>query len=251
MLWTLTFLLVFSLLSVVVFARPEAKVCCANPSSCVVWDSCFAPNAYHATVDGDTDQDYCEGGGNSGKWWDCWSDGQSGCDTVDVHGIPVAAYCDGATHDCVAKKSNCASCGGDYECKGGSCTGGLCRTTTNEAGLCSNGLDDDCDGLTDCNGAGDPDCGCCGTLGNPCCTSGTECTQGYCSKVNPTYGTAVDPHCCPSRYWWDIDDCVGYQECNPECVANPFNDACVSPNDLFGCCPFYGGGLTYQEITTY
>ena len=250
-------LLIISLLSVLVFARPQQKICCVTDGSCVAWDTCYGPNAVAVDVDGDGDKDYCEGGsaGDSGYWWDCWGAGESSaCGDIEVKpGIFVEQYCDGASHDCVTKKGACVSCNADYECSGGSCLDGLCRDVTEETGLCSDGIDNDCDSFTDC---ADSDCvgdsACCGYENSECCTSGDDCFGSlYCSTLNPTYLTPVDPHCCQPYFWWDEVVCIQYDECNPECVSNPFDDACVSPNELFGCCSFIGGDDSYQEITTY
>lgn len=52
----------------------------------------------------------------------------------------------------------------------------------------------------------DEDCGCCGTLGAECCTSGTACTEGYCAD-----GGSDADHCCPPTFKWNEDQnkCVG------------------------------------------
>ena len=243
-------LLIISLLSVVVFARPPQLLCCDQTSDCVIWKHCVNSGTFSYDVYGDGDKDYCL----NNEWWDCGSAGNSaGCDFVDNgHGIDVAAYC-GGSHDCVAKKNNCAACSNGYECLGGSCTSGKCRASTTESD-CSNGLDDDCDGLTDCQGAGDPDCGCCGGENAECC-SGDTCNSGlYCSKVNPTTGASVDPHCCDNSpvYWWNpaiIDDekCTQVGTCTP--CSNPFDPSCT-PAGLYGCCPFLDI-YTDRIITTY
>lgn len=106
------------MLSVVVFARPQQKICCANPNSCVVWDQCYTPNA--VGPDGDGDNDYCQGGvsGNSGYWWDCNTDAQ--CSGTDV--------CE--NNDCVP------GCGAEgYVCCSGSCDAGLYCTPENKCCL--------------------------------------------------------------------------------------------------------------------
>lgn len=76
--------------------------------------------------------------------------------------------------------------------------------------MCSDGIDNDCDGSVDCADTG---CSseCCGYENSECCTSGDDCFGAlYCSTLNPTYGTSVDPHCCSTGYWWDAPFCVQY-----------------------------------------
>lgn len=250
----------------VVFAIPQQSVCCATDNSCVLWNRCFSVNAYHSTVDGDTDEDYCRSSGGVGKWYDCWDSGQAGCDVVDNgHGIDVAAYCDGSIHDCVAKKNYCASCSDDYECLGSSnpdlgvrCRSGKCRTTTNEAGssMCSDGIDNDCDGGTDCADAGCA-ASCCGFEGNECC-SGSSCDSGlYCDSG----------YCCDTGWYWDGSRCrEGESECGLSggslCVSDISNfvnwygdNDCYSQSSPFtGCCNVFQyneWGYYDTSITTY
>ena len=110
-------LLVFRLLSVLVFARPQQKICCANPNSCVAWDECFAPNAVGADVDGDGDLDYCQGGSgtDSGYWWDCgFTAGDSAaCGDIDIGTkFPniVPQYCDGSNNCQLKIDDLCREC---------------------------------------------------------------------------------------------------------------------------------------------
>lgn len=96
---------------------------------------CVAPGTVSYDVDGDGDDDYCKGStdGSGGEWWDCgWTSGDSAvCGDIEIKpGFIMEQYCDGATHDCVEKKSNCASCSANYECKSGDCSG-WCMPTRN------------------------------------------------------------------------------------------------------------------------
>jgi hypothetical protein len=93
-----------------------------------------------------------------------------------------------------------------------SCTGETLPSTEN----CSDGIDNDCNGLTDC---ADPAC-----TGTPGCTNTNNCIAP--NEVGP------DDTRCPAGYWLDPSNINGY--CCP-CTAN----SCNNPNN-FGqdaaCC---------------
>ncbi len=253
--WTLMILLVVSIMSVAVFARPPLSVCCASPDSCVASETCFSPG-YHSDIDGDGDGDYCGGG----EWWDCGAGGSTtGCNAGEV--------CN-ENHDCIPIVDICFSCDKDYECDGDLfCSGGVCKETTNEAGaMCSDGLDNDCDGLTDCQGSGDPGCNCCGTEGNECCTVGDDCTGSlYCAD-----GGSDADHCCAIGAFWndatnacqDADPCGlgGTQASDGLCYVDITTNLLgwLADPDCYqgseGCCEVYQyGEWNYypEDITTY
>ena len=193
--WTLMFLLVISLLSVVVFARPPPMLCCDQSTDCVIWKKCVASGTSSYDVDGDYDNDYCL----NSYWWDCGSDSQ----------CPGNQWCSGSggspRYDCKADLGLCSSCNRDAQCASGTtCINSKCRIAATETGLCSNGIDDDCDGLTDCVGAGDPDCNCCGGEEAVCCGSAPVCNDGlYCDNS----------YCCPSKTYWNGAKCADANPC--------------------------------------
>lgn len=205
----MTIIDVFTLLSILVFARPPSSTCCTATNDCVYGGLCVSSGSTSWDVDGDSDKDYCL---NSG-WWDCKNAGIN-------NQCGGNQYCDAGAKDCKNLKTNCASCNNNYECSSGLCYQNNCRKITSYA-----------------------------------CTTDVSCcyavTNLRCSKVNPTTGASVGPRCCPQGQWWD-GGCRPYTLCNPECISNPFNDNCISSNDLYGCCPYSGTtDDTYQTIKTY
>ena len=94
---------------------------------------------------------------------DC--DGYSDCDDVDCFGDPSCPTCGDGTCDPGEDQCNCSQdCG------------------TPPAEICDNGVDDDCDGFTDCDDSdcfGDPACPSCVDKGGAC-TDNAECCSGNC-----------------------------------------------------------------------
>jgi hypothetical protein len=88
------------------------------------------------------------------------------------------SFCDGAENS-----SNCAlDCGAPAVCGDGTCNGNEtsyscaadCGTPpATEVGLCADGIDNDCDGLTD---SADPDCQTCLPIGTSCTTDNQCCS---------------------------------------------------------------------------
>lgn len=134
---------------------------------------------------------------------------------------PGTEDCGGACVDVQTSLRHCGQCNlaceNDELCSAGEC---VCRTGTRETD-CTDGFDDDCDGLVDC---ADPDCegatrrcnGSCGA-GAETCASGAwgECVGG--SGEAEICGDGVD------------NDCVGGDERAPDAFE---------PNDDCTQCPF-------------
>ncbi len=97
---------------------------------------------------------------------DC--DGSTDCDDSDCLGDPACPSCGDETCDPGEDQCNCpADCG----------------TPPSVETTCDDGIDEDCDGNTDCNDSdceGDPACPDCGLPGDPC-TTGADCCSGRCN----------------------------------------------------------------------
>ena len=115
----------------------------------------------------------------------------------------VGLCSDGEDNDCDGN-SDCTDtdCVGDAACTGSFCGDGICDSSggedqctcsfdcgaapASEAGLCSDGIDNDCSGATDC---ADPDCAgdfvCTCVAEGGSCTSDFECCSDNCSSGNP------------------------------------------------------------------
>ena len=94
----------------------------------------------------------------------------------------------GTTRSCYSGPAGTAGVGiclaGTQTCGGGiwgSCTGQITPAVENTMPLCTNSLDDDCDGLTDIYN--DPDCPACSGSGTSCAV-GPECCSGVCLGTN-------------------------------------------------------------------
>jgi hypothetical protein len=75
---------------------------------------------------------------------------------------PAGQVCEGS--DCRDRRCDGLSCG-----TGNRCSGGVCSACASSESVCADGVDDDCDGQTDC---ADPDCN------NALCDDGSQCTTG-------------------------------------------------------------------------
>lgn len=157
--------------------------------------------------------------------------------------------------------SKCCSSSSDCVDNNGNCQSG----NTETGALCSDGIDNDCDGDTDCADTGCIGSGiCCGYENTECCTSGDDCTGSlYCDT---TY--AID-YCCQVGWYWngvvcvDADPCGlgGTQASDGLCYVDISNnllgwladpDCYQAPSS--GCCEvFRYGELEYypEDITTY
>lgn len=143
----------------------------------------------------------CDNDGSCGPGEDC-NNCPNDC-RAKTNGSPSSRYCcDGDLPDCGDSRcsENGWSCGGGggEVCGNGTCGSGEdecncsadCGTPpSSEAGLCDDGIDNDCGGGTDCNDsdcAGDPACQGCslGQHGDPC-NSNSDCCSGRC-KHNGT-----------------------------------------------------------------
>lgn len=105
--------------------------------------TCVSQGTTNYDVDGDRDNDYCY----EREWWDCNTDSQ----------CPSNKWCTGSggspRYDCVPDLGLCSACSRSNQCQSGTtCISGKCRIAATETGLCSNNIDDDCDGVTDCQG---------------------------------------------------------------------------------------------------
>ena len=147
--------------------------------------------------DGDTDEDDidCEGCDN-----DCSLSDESICDGN------LEYFCGDCDSDSCLEEcsSDCSQSNGTH-CV---CACGNYTIGSEDEISCSDGLDNDCDGLIDCDGSGDPDCDCCS---NDCSLGETQC-QG-----NSLYSCGdCDPDYCLE--WCSPTDCSqGYGTCDCSC----------------------------------
>jgi hypothetical protein len=120
--------------------------------------------------------------------------------------------CDGL-RDCADPDCDGAPCGpAGMVCRAGSC---LCPldagTSFPPESDCSNGRDDDCDGLVDC---ADPDCN-----QQPCGEAGSVCRQAVCTCLPDGSAPRQQEQSCGDGL---DDDCDGLIDCaDPDCAGQP------------------------------
>jgi hypothetical protein len=140
--------------------KPSGRYCCGSDIGCA--DS------------------RCTGGGNScsttgGGTAYCCGDGT--CEGSE-DGLNCEIDCGAAPY---CGDTVCNSSSGEDAC---SCPADCGTPPSSEAGLCTNGNDDDCDGPVDCadgDCTGDPACDC--ALTGEACTTGADCCSGNCHPV--------------------------------------------------------------------
>ncbi len=121
-----------------------ANVCGCTPTTCAAQGKTCGtiPNGCGGTVDCGTcvQPKFCSGA-NVCVSASCGDGVQNGSETDLDCGGPDCAHC-----------ANGKTCGGNGDCLSANCVGGTCKPPPEN---CTNGIDDDQDGLTDC---ADPDC---------------------------------------------------------------------------------------------
>ena len=184
--------------------------------------------------------------------------GETQCNcAIDCGGVPgpevcndgVDNNCDGAI-DCLDAACTCTTfCGG--VCGDAVCfTSEICTCptdcgppVTSESGLCTDGLDNDCDSFVDC---GDPDC-----FSDPACAGG-GCGDGICTSAEMCWcavdcGPPAASESWPSTCTDGLDnDCNGVADCNdPGCSFEPCcgppgcgDGLCTPPAESQCNCPF-------------
>ncbi len=233
-------------------------VCATDPFCCEsAWDSICAESAAKlCSICGGGLQEVCDNGVDDD------GDGLVDCEDSDCARFPGCcpdglADCNGVCVDLSSDIQNCGECGvvcddGD-PCTVDSCVNGEClhelldedgdgyaptscggddcddndpNVNPGASEICDNGVDDDCDGLVDCEDAdcaNAPECGGTGVCGDPaagdCCeANGTP----YCSDESCCSAVcAVDPFCCETS--WD-SICVE--------AAGKICDPCAPPQEI-------------------
>ncbi len=194
--------------------------CSNTPINCDDGDACTADSCDSATGTCVNDPIICDDGDL------CTTDS---CDTVtgcvytaiDCNdGDPCTTdSCDPATGSCVYDPIS--PCCGDGICDTGedqcSCSAD-CGTPPSTETNCSDAIDEDCDGLTDCN---DGDC-----AGDPACPSGAVCGNGVCE------GNGEDCFSCPGDC-----RCAG-----PGCSGCCGDGVCGGSGENASNCPVDCGG---------
>jgi hypothetical protein len=194
---------------------------------------------------GNPQWDYCTGSGETlGEYW-CFNDAPL---VSEYNCANEGKICSGDR--CIEDNPSCScpsytdqSCGGSgpgiscndnemYQTR--SCTPNGCRTerkcnycdadcrTANEVGMCGDGIDNDCDGDTNCD---DDDCS-----GDPACTGGgPTCGSNGCEVGEDPINCPADCSCGDGVCSGSVENCGGSNECPQDCCTpiNPENDICL------------------------
>lgn len=201
----------------------DGLACDANGQTCSA-SKCSCP--------GGTIESACGDGVDN----DC--DGLTDCADPNCGGIDICP-CQPTETDCADNRDN--DCDGLIDCSDSNCQAKTCDGHGRTCGrgqcqcaryyayahweydppserYCKNGVDDDCDGLTDC---ADPDCQ--GRGPELACTDGrdddcdgaTDCADSDCAGTCPCGGTRATVEHCDDR---EDDDCDGLVDCaDPDC----------------------------------
>lgn len=154
-----------------------------------------------------------------------------------VSGVCTSPACGGCAADELCVDGQCApaacvgvTCATGFTCDGGACVMGCTATQTTETS-CTNGVDDDCDGLADC---ADSDC-----AGRACADDAKACTRDVCQGgvcAHPMQDAGVI--CRASMGGCDVAEaCTG---ASTTCPADVFGTACT--------CAFHGPIAGYSEF---
>lgn len=134
-----------------------------------------------------------------------------------------AGPCDDATAcvdgRCIDARCVGVSCGAGLECVAGDCVAGCTPTAATESS-CTDGRDDDCDGLVDC---ADPDC-----EGVACASDGKACTTDVCSAGVCAHPMAPQGTVCRAS----VGGCDAAEACtgaSASCPADAFDASCTCP----------------------
>ena len=220
----------------------QSGICSAGTQTCTdgVWGSCVQDNQ-------PTTED-CSNGLDD----DC--DGSKDCSDSDCFG-DIACYNPGPGPSCLDLDSDGYNAYNQYFClSGNDCDDGNPDVNPGAAEICTNGLDDDCDGSTDCS---DSECltdpACYQSPPGPDCSSGAESScdtgkAGVCSSGTKTCVAGVWAECVQdSESITEVcnngldDNCNGLTDCNdPDCALDPACYEGPGPGPEPGCTPgFY------------
>ncbi len=129
---------------------------------------------------------------------------------------PGTSCVDGA---CVDTRCVGVMCTSGQQCDAGACVAG-CTASQSVESRCANGVDDDCDGLSDC---ADPDCS-----GQTCNDDAKPCTRDVCNAGNCTHpAAAAGTVCRASAGGCDLaETCTG---ASTSCPSDVFDATCACP----------------------
>lgn len=197
-----------------------AEIGCDDDSGGVAWSSALtfpllAPGTYYIFVDGLTVDPF--GGPNEGPY------------TLNVDMGPIPESCDDGFDNDGNWLTDCAdpACASFVACQ--NCNGGGAPVAEYGTSLCTDGLDNDCDGTTDCL---DEDC-----------SASTENTTECCNGLDENGNGIADDFNCRCR---NNSDCISGQICYTSTVHT-----CGIPCDnFFGeICPFVAPGSSCNPTT--